>query len=118
MKPEINWKSVIPRAVVGVAAVALVVAMLSMASRTGDLTAAEKEQKTPISFTPAVGETDALEKVAENDTYVLYANLADPTIRLERKSDGAAVSSRPEGMEEMEVSVAEKDYYNKYPYRY
>lgn len=102
MKPEINWKSVIPRAIVGVAVVALVVAMLSMASRTGDLTAAEKEQKTPISFTPAVGETDALEKVAENDTYVLYANLADPTIRLERKSDGAAVSSRPEGMDEME----------------
>lgn len=99
---NIPWKSVIPRLIVGVAVVALVAVMLSMASRTGDLDAAEKEQKTPISFTPQVGEKDALEKVAENDTYILYANLADPTIRLERKSDGAAVSSRPEGMEEME----------------
>lgn len=99
---NINWKAVIPRAVVGVAVVALVAVMLSQASRTGELDAAETEQKTPISFTAQVGEKDALEKVAENDAYILYANLKDPTVKLVRKSDGAAVSSRPEGMEEME----------------
>ena len=99
---KIDWKSVLPRAIVGVAVVALVAVMLSMASRTGELDAAETEQKTPISFTAQVGEKDVLEKVAENDTYTLYANLKDPTIKLVRKSDGAAVSSRPEGMEEME----------------
>jgi len=98
---KLNWKSIIPRAIVGVAVVALAAVMLSMASRTGDLDAAQKEEKVPISFTAQVGETDALEKVAENDTYILYANLCDPTIRLERKSDGAYISSRPEGMEDM-----------------
>lgn len=99
---KIDWKSVLPRAIVGVAVVALVAVMLSMASRTGELDAAQTEQKTPISFTAQVGEKDALEKVAENDAYTLYANLKDPTIKLVRKSDGAAVSSRPEGMDEME----------------
>ncbi len=99
---QINWKSVLPRAIAGVSVVALVAVMLSMASRTGDLQAAEQEQKTPISFTAQVGETDAMELVAQNDTYALYANLRDPAIRLVRKSDGAAVSSRPEGMDKME----------------
>ena len=99
---EIDWKSVLPRAIIGVVVVALVAVMLSMASRTGDLDAAQQEEKTPISFTAQVGENNALEKVAENDAYILYANLKDPTIRLERKSDGAVISSRPEGMEEME----------------
>ena len=77
----------------GLAAVVLMAVMLSHASDTADMDAAQKEEKTPISFTPQVGMVDELQKVAENDTYILYANLRDPEIRLERKSDGAVMSS-------------------------
>ena len=88
------------RAVAGLAVVAIVVWFLSQAAGTADLTT-RKDEKNPISFTPMVGTVDALEKVAENDAYILYANLCDPEIRLERKSDGAVLSSRPVGLDEM-----------------
>ncbi|MBP3937065.1 MAG: hypothetical protein IK954_05725 [Clostridia bacterium] len=81
--------------------VGLVVALLLKASQTAELDVAQKEEKRPISFTANVGQTDELQLVSENDRYALYANLCDPTIRLVRKSDGAAVDSRPAGMEEM-----------------
>ena len=98
---KLKWLPIALRIGAGLAAVALVAVMLSHASDTTDLDAVQKEEKTPISFTQQVGTVDKLQKMAENDTYVLYANLCDPEIRLERKADGAVVSSRPLGMDDM-----------------
>jgi len=96
-----KWLPIALRALAGVAAVSLVAVMLIQASNTADMNSSQKVEKTPISFTQQVGTVDELQKVAENDAYILYANLCDPEIRLERKADGAVVSSRPQGMEEM-----------------
>lgn len=98
---KMKWLPIALRIGAGVAAVALVAVMLSHASDTADLSAAQKEEKTPISFTQQVGTVDELQKVAENDAYILYANLCDPEIRLERKSDGAVMGSRPLNLDDM-----------------
>ena len=94
-----KWLPIALRACAGVAVVALMVVMLMKASNTAELDSVQQEEKTPISFTQQVGTVDELEKVAENDTYILYANLKDPAIRLERKADGAVMDSRPQNME-------------------
>ena len=96
-----NAKTLILRVLSGALVVGLVVALILKASQTAELETAQTEVKRPISFTAQVGDTDELQVVAENDTYILYANLCDPTIRLERKSDGATVDSRPAGMEQL-----------------
>ncbi len=98
---KIKWLPIALRIGAGLAAVALVAIMLTRASDTADLNAAQKEEKTPISFTQQVGTVDELQKVAENDAYILYANLCDPEVRLERKSDGAVMGSRPLGLDDM-----------------
>ena len=104
MKVKLNkkWISLGLRIVVIAAVVALLAVLLSNASGTADLESMQTVEKTPISFTPQVGMTDELQKVAENDTYILYANLNDPEIRLERKSDGDVMGSRPIGLDDVE----------------
>lgn len=94
-----KWLPIALRACAGVAVVGLMVAMLMKASNTAELDSVQQEEKTPISFTQQVGTVNELEKVAENDAYILYANLCDPAIRLERKADGAVMDSRPQNME-------------------
>ncbi|MBQ6848998.1 MAG: hypothetical protein IJN76_02965 [Clostridia bacterium] len=95
------------RIVAGLAVVAIVAWFLSQASGTAELNA-RTDEKNPISFTPQAGTVNELQKVAENDTYILYANLCNPEIRLERKSDGAVMSSRPIGLDAME-SIKNKE---------
>ena len=94
-----KWLPIALRACAGVAAVGLMAVMLMKASNTAELDSLQQEEKTPISFTQQVGAVDAPEKVAENEAYILYANLHDPAIRLERKADGAVMDSRAQGME-------------------
>ena len=96
-----KWLPWVLRAIGGIAVVALVAVMLINASGTSDMNAAQQVEKKPISFTQQIGPVDELQKVAENDSYILYANLNDPEVRLLRKSDGAVMGSRPVGMDDM-----------------
>lgn len=98
---KLKWLPIALRIVAGVAAVALVAVMLIQASKTDNANASQGVEKTEIVFQKQVGTVDELQKVAENDAYVLYANLRDPQIALERKADGATVYSRPQGMDEV-----------------
>lgn len=55
------------------------------------------ETITPIEVTIDNSHEDALVKAAENDRYVLYANLKTAVIRLEDKHSGAVWDSAPQG---------------------
>lgn len=103
-----KWLPWVLRGIGGIAVVALVAVLLINASGTSDMNAAQQVEKRPISFTQQIGPVDELQKVAENDSYILYANLCDPEIRLERKSDGAVMSSRPAGLDDMDLKNKER----------
>ena len=65
-------------------------------SEIGSLTT---EVKTPIQITIDNTHSDTWQKAAENDGYVLYANLKKAIIKLENKTDGSIWTSSPEGYE-------------------
>ena len=81
-------------AVIGIAVGALVAA-------SGGTDEGSSEIKTPIRFEAGTAE-EGMQAVAENNRFVLYADLASAIVSLHDKTTGETISSAPEGVSDRE----------------
>lgn len=96
MKKQL-WKSIF-RIGLPVALVMGIIAILILASQNAELSLPEKKPITPIELNVDPDLKDAMQKMAENSDFILYANMKKAIISLEEKRSGAVWYSMPEAL--------------------
>ena len=107
MKKQIPWSTILTTAI-PLLVVSALIALLIIISSGSDIADSDPEIITPIEFSPSTNLVDEDVLVAENDGFILWANLATTKITLYQKDNDTYFTSVPENLENEDIKNSAK----------